>query len=135
MNTPITSAAPTLHISTGMRLGDSVKVVSAVRWLHSDVIASTPTTGNNMVIGSAIPSSNSPNSTSVLNDLTAAHTAMASDSSNTLASIVRPDRVSMVLRSSTENRRLTRCGGTVRGWGFWAGVGRAATDVFMTGLR
>ena len=38
-------AATSLANSTGIRRGDRVKVVSAVRWVHSEVIARMPTTG------------------------------------------------------------------------------------------
>ena len=117
-----------MHSRTLVRFGDSVNVVNAVRWLHSEVIAKTPTAGSSSVTALRT----SPNSSwlsappHVRSD---AQVAIADASSSTVAIISRPARVSTVLRSSTSNRRPSHCGltGVVE-------IGRSVLVAVATGL-
>ena len=104
----MTSAATSLATSTGIRRGDSVKVVSAVRWVHSEVMARMPTTGRIRSTGTIAASSTRPNASGPDGRWVSCQPRISTDRPTIAASSNRPLRVSTALRSSirTSRRKL-----------------------------
>ncbi len=120
---PITRVLTNLAPRTRPRLGTSVKVVSAVRWLHSLVTARTPMIGRRMDIGMPTAAANESNVRSSRSPRTIVSTVAITEAMAMLAISQKPERVSNILRSSTLRSRPNGMGaGAVR-------AGRVATVV------
>ena len=115
---PMTSTLTSLAVITRLRLGTSVNVVSAVRWLHSLVTARTPMIGRMMDIGLPTAAANESNVSPSRSLSRTVSTVAMPEVMTMLAISQKPDRVSNILRSSTPRIRPNGIGsGTTRSRG------------------